>query len=233
MPAARARTWATRDASNRPGSSVTSPTSPNLTVTTPTSGGGMPPPGPPPGLPAAPAAGGPLALLPPAPAAPALLSSLLQPAQRRDQHRSNEQHRRSSHGRSRSAPHHGGIEPQASGGAKKSRSWEHFSVTSAEIALDCLCKADPLTAMTIRFIASRLPSQATIGHKWARRKRCTLYVGAQSCSAEAVVCWRCPRLCSSTLRSAISSTSTCTGTYIHGVQSSGLLDAFDRLCCGA
>src|SRR5450830_135566 len=46
MPAARARTWATRDASSRPGSSVIRPTSPGVTVTTPTSVGGMPPAGP-------------------------------------------------------------------------------------------------------------------------------------------------------------------------------------------
>src|SRR6188768_1126937 len=44
MPAARARTWATREASRRPGSSVTRPTSPVATRITPTSGGGMPPP---------------------------------------------------------------------------------------------------------------------------------------------------------------------------------------------
>src|SRR3954469_21807459 len=44
MPAARARTCATREASRRPGSSVTMPTSPAATRTTPTSGGGMPPP---------------------------------------------------------------------------------------------------------------------------------------------------------------------------------------------
>src|SRR5450830_193864 len=46
MPAARARTWATRDASSRPGSSVIKPTSPGVTVITPTSAGGMPPSGP-------------------------------------------------------------------------------------------------------------------------------------------------------------------------------------------
>src|SRR3990167_7316204 len=45
MPAARARTCATREASRRPGSSVIRPTSPGLATTTPTSGGGMPPPG--------------------------------------------------------------------------------------------------------------------------------------------------------------------------------------------
>ena len=41
MPAARARTWAVRDASTRPGNSVTSPTSPGVAVTTPTSGAGI------------------------------------------------------------------------------------------------------------------------------------------------------------------------------------------------
>src|SRR3990167_8333752 len=45
MPAARARTCATREASSRPGNSVCKPTSPGATVTTPTSGAGMPPPG--------------------------------------------------------------------------------------------------------------------------------------------------------------------------------------------
>jgi hypothetical protein len=45
MPGTRARTWATRQASSRPGSSVTSGTAAGCTVTTPTVAGGMPPPG--------------------------------------------------------------------------------------------------------------------------------------------------------------------------------------------
>ena len=49
MPAARARTCATREASSRPGSSVARPTACGATVITPTSaGGGAPPPGGPP-----------------------------------------------------------------------------------------------------------------------------------------------------------------------------------------
>src|SRR6478672_6013063 len=40
MPAARARTWATREASMRPGNSVLSPTVRGVAVTTPTSAGG-------------------------------------------------------------------------------------------------------------------------------------------------------------------------------------------------
>src|SRR6266478_5242164 len=39
MPAARARTSATRDASSRPGNSATTPTSPGVAKTTPTAGG--------------------------------------------------------------------------------------------------------------------------------------------------------------------------------------------------
>src|SRR5690606_12296137 len=40
IPAARARTWAVREASTRPGSSVVMATGRGITVTTPTSGGG-------------------------------------------------------------------------------------------------------------------------------------------------------------------------------------------------
>src|SRR5512133_1931431 len=53
MPSTRARTWAVRTALRRPGKSWLSVALPAWTVTTSTSGGGMPAPGPP-GPPAAP-----------------------------------------------------------------------------------------------------------------------------------------------------------------------------------